>query len=110
MPTETEPPETEFDVEELELEEEAKKGSSARSPRAKRYVIRIDKTKYTVHVASMKGREILALAEKAPAEQYKLTEKLHGGGAKTIALDEVVDFRAPGVERFMTMKRDQTEG
>jgi hypothetical protein len=104
------PPEEEVEVEELDVEEHAKKGSAQRAPEARRYVIRIDKQKYTVLVPSMKGREILELAEKLPPEQYKLTEKLHGGGAKTIPLDETVDFRGPGVERFMTMKRDQTEG
>jgi hypothetical protein len=102
--------EDEVEVEEVDLEEHAKKGSLDQAPKAKRYVIRIDKQKYTVLVPSMKGRTILELAQKLPPEQYKLTEKMHGGGAKTVPLDESVDFRGPGVERFMTMKRDQTEG
>ena len=100
----------EMEVEELEIEEFAKKGGNERAPKAKRYIIRIDKTKYTVEVPTMTGREILTLAGKVPPEQYKLTQKQHGGGATTIGLDETVDFQAPGVERFMTLKRDQTEG
>jgi len=103
-------PETEIEVDELEIEVFAQKGGTERAPKAKRYVIRVDKTKYTVDVPTMTGRQILTLAGKAPPEQYKLTQKQHGGGAATIALDDVVDFRAPGVERFMTLKRDQTEG
>ena len=102
--------ESEVELEELELEVHAQKGNPGRTPKAKRYVIRVDKTKYTVQVPSMKGREILTLAGKVPPEQYKLRQKDRGGDARTIQLDEEVDFRAPGVERFMTLKRDQTEG
>lgn len=98
------------ELEELEIEEHAKKGGKDPAPLAKRYIIRVDKTKYTVNQPSMTGREILELAGKVPPEAYKLTQKLHGGAAKTIELADPVDFRAPGVERFMTMKRDQTEG
>jgi len=103
-------PETELEVEELEIETFAQKGGAERAPKATRYIIRVDKTKYTVTVPTMTGREILTLAGKVPPEQYKLTQKHHGGAATTIGLDDTVDFRAPGVERFMTLKRDQTEG
>jgi hypothetical protein len=102
--------EEQFEAEEIEVEEYGKKSGEQPHPHARRYVIRIDKTKYTVHASHMTGREILSLAGKTPAEQYKLTQKFHGGAAQTIGLDEDVDFRKPGVERFMTLKRDQTEG
>lgn len=102
---------TEAEVDEIELEAFAQKvNGKEKPPKAKKYVIRIDKVKYTVEVPSMTGRQILTLAEKTPPEQYKLTEKMHGGAAKTIGLDETVDFTEAGVERFMTLKRDQTEG
>ena len=104
------PHEDEFEVEELVIETFAQEGREGRAPSARRYVIRIDRNTYTVNVSSMLGREILTLAGKVPPEQYKLRLKLHGGTAQTIGLDETVDFRAPGVERFMTLKRDQTEG
>lgn len=99
-----------FEVDEIEVEEHGRKGDDKRLPHARRYIIRVDKTKYTVHVAHMTGRQILELAGKGPPEQYKLTQKFHGGAANTVRLDEEVDFRRPGVERFMTLKRDQTEG
>jgi len=99
-----------FEAEEIEIEEFGRRGGTTPHPNARRYVIRVDKTKFTVDVAEMKGREILTLAGKVPPEQYKLTQKFHGGAAKTVGLDDAVDFRAPGVERFMTLKRDQTEG
>src|SRR5262245_58644468 len=101
----------EAESDEIEIETFAQKvNGKERPPKAKRYVIRVDKVKYTVDVPSMTGRQILMLAEKTPPEQYKLTEKMHGGVAKTIGLDDTVDFTEPGVERFMTLKRDQTEG
>lgn len=102
--------EDELEIEELEVEEYGKKGGEKRHPRARRYVIRVDKTKYTVNLSHMTGREILTLAGKTPPEQYKLRQKFHGGAAETVALDDDVDFRKPGVERFMTLKLDQTDG
>lgn len=99
-----------IEIEEIEVEEYGKKGGGKDHPRARRYIIRIDKIKYTVDVSHMKGRELLTLAGKTPPEQYKLTQKFHGGAAHTVGLDEKVDFRKPGVERFMTLKLDQTDG
>src|SRR5687768_17068226 len=99
----------EVEVEEVEIEEHTNKASGKeKPPKAKKYIIRVDKTKFPLEVTGMTGREILTLAGKTPVEQYKLTQKMHGGAAKTIGLDDDVDFTAPGVERFMTLKRDQT--
>ncbi len=92
----------------IDLEEYARSGR--KPPKSKKYRIRIDKTKYEVSVPSMTGRQILTLAGKTPVEQYMLSQKLHGGQVKPIGYDEVVDFTAPGVERFMTLAKDQTEG
>lgn len=101
----------EVEVEEIEIEEHTNKSNGKeKPPKARKYIIRVDKTKFTVEVTGMTGREILTLAGKTPAEQYKLTKKMHGGAARTIGLDEKVDFTEPGVERFMTLKLDQTEG
>lgn len=96
------------ELDEVEIEVFGKAGKPV--PRAKRYVIRIDKIKYTVKVPHMTGRELLALAGKTPPERWTIQQKLHGGHAKTIGLDETADFTAPGVERFMTLPLDQTEG
>jgi multiubiquitin len=95
-------------LEEVEIEEHGKKGH--RPPRAKRYVIRIDKTKYTVHVSHMTGRQLLELAGKVPPDQYTISMKLHGGRVKPIGLDEEVHFHEHEIERFMTLPLDQTEG
>lgn len=100
----------EIEYEEIDIEEDGKKGGKYRHPLAKRYVIRVDKKKYTVNVSHMTGREILKLAGKSPPEQYKLTQKFHADCAQMIDLDEDIDFRQPGVECFMTLSRIQTEG
>ena len=93
-----------------EVEIEVYGKQNIRPPKAKRYVIRIDKVKYTVHVSRMTGRQLLELAGKTPPEKYSISQKLHGGQVKTIGLDEEADFTRPGVERFMTLPLDQTEG
>jgi hypothetical protein len=95
-------------LEEVEIEEYGKK--DCRPPHAKRYVIRIDKTKYTVHVSHMTGRQLLELAGKVPPERYSISMKLHGGHVKPIGLDEEVHFHLHKIERFMTLPLDQTEG
>lgn len=92
----------------IDIEEYAKKGE--KPPKAKRYQIRIDKQKYTVEVHSMTGRELLTLAGKTPVTSYMISQKLHGGEAREIGLDESADFTAPGVERFMTLKLNHTDG
>ncbi len=103
--------ENEAEVDDIEIEEHTRAvNGKEKPPKAKRYIIRVDKTKFTVEVTGMLGREILAIAGMTPVERYKLTQKMHGGAAKTIGLDDRVDFTEPGVERFMTLKRDQTEG
>lgn len=73
------------------------------------YKIRIDKENYDVAQSSMTGSELLTLAGK-PLDRFKLIQRLKGGQAKPIALDDTVDLTDPGVERFMTLPCDQTEG
>lgn len=103
------PPDIEEEIhEEVEIEIYGKK--NVRPPKAKKYVIRIDKVKFTVHVSHMTGRELLKLAGKTPPEKYSISQKLHGGQVKPVGLDESVDFTRPGAERFMTLPLDQTEG
>jgi len=101
-------PHDEISDEIVDVEEYGK--SNRRPPKAKRYRIRIDKERYVVEVPSMTGRELLVLAGKSPPERYVISQKFHGGQTRPIAQDEAVDFTAPGVERFMTLPLDQTEG
>ena len=92
----------------IEIELYAKRGEIP--PKGKRYKIRVDKEHYIVTVSKMSGREILLLACKTPPERFRLDQKFKGGATKKIELNEIVDFTTPGVERFMTLPLDQTEG
>ncbi len=79
-------------------------------PKGRRYRIRIDKEKYLVGVPSMTGRQLLLLAGKNPPERFRIDQKLRGGHTKEVGLCESVDFTHPGVEKFMTIPKDQTDG
>lgn len=98
----------EWEVEEEDLEAAAKAGKVPR--RAKRYRLRVDREYFTVANTSVTGREILTLAGKVPPENFLLSQKLRGGHAKKIDLNEPVNLTEPGVERFMTLPKDQKEG
>jgi Multiubiquitin len=102
-----EPASSEQFVEEVDVEEYVKAGTPI--PRAHRYRIRIDRDTFVVTVPSMTGREILAVAGKTP-EQYLLRQRLRGGVVLPVEPDAVVSFVEPGVERFMTLPKDTTEG
>ena len=78
-------------------------------PRAKQYIIRVDKQKVTLHKPDPTGAEILALIGKTPA-QYKLYEHRRHHQPKLIRPDEVVHLHAHHIERFTTMPKDTTEG
>jgi len=96
-------PEDVIDVEEL-----AKAGKPV--PRGTRYRIRVDKTVIVVDGPTITGRDILLKAGRVPPERYRLDQKLRDGSTKKIELTEVVDLTTPGIERFMTIPLDQTEG
>ncbi len=94
--------------ENIDIEEYAKEGKDV--PPGHSYRIRIDKTQYEVHVSAMTGRELLTLAGKAPVEQYRIYQKMKGGQSVEIPYDSSADFTKPGVERFITLALEQTEG
>lgn len=92
----------------IDIEDYSRSGKSV--PLAKKYIIRIDKTKYEVTKPTITGRELLILAGKQPVERFAVYEKRKGGGTERIAIDQAVDLRQPGLERFVTLPLDQTEG
>ncbi|MBK8506150.1 MAG: multiubiquitin domain-containing protein [Saprospiraceae bacterium] len=96
------------EIEIIDLEAYSKVGKPV--PRKKRYRIRIDREHYIVDQECMLGRELLKLAGKNPIEKYQLNQKIRGGHVKKIQYDEEVCFTSPGVERYMTLPLDQTEG
>jgi hypothetical protein len=92
----------------VDLEEYARLGK--RPPLSRGYRIRINGEPYVVHEARVTGREILTLAGLLPAQNYTLRVKLAGEKPRKVDLDESVDLRHPGVEKFKALPRDQTEG
>jgi len=101
-------PERDEPLEEL-IEIEVYGAKNEKPPKAKKYRIRIDKVKHDVLKSHISGRELVNLAGKDPT-RCAIRQKLHGGQVKTIEADEEVDLTAPGVERFMTLCHDQTDG
>lgn len=96
------------EIEIIDVEAYSKEGKPV--PKDKRYRIKIDREVYVVEKECMTGRELLTLAGKIPPEKYQLNMKLKGGKVEPISLDEKVCFTKPGVEKFMTLPLDQTEG
>lgn len=74
------------------------------------YVIMIDREQYKVSDRCMTGREILTLAGKIPVERFQLNLRSNGGKVVKIAYDQTICFDEPGIEKFMTIPLDQTEG
>ena len=74
------------------------------------YKIQIDKDIYPIDHPLPTGRELLDIAKKRPVEQFAIYLKVTDGPPQRIALDQKVDLRQPGVERFVTLPLDQTEG
>jgi hypothetical protein len=98
--------ETELDV--VDLEEYAKNGKTP--PKAKAYRFRVDRDLITVQTPVLKGRRILELAQKNPPDRFKLFQHLRGGKTVPVGLDDDVDLRTPGVERFKTLPIDPVDG
>lgn len=96
------------EIEIVDLEAFSREGRPV--PKEKRYRIKIDRDFYVVDKECMTGRELLVLAKKTPPEKYQLNLKLRGGKVEPISLDEQVCFTKPGIEKFMTLPLDQTEG
>lgn len=98
-------PNNDHDV--IDLEDYAKAGKPV--PKKHKYRFRVGKDKFTTDQEKLKGREILTIAGKIPVEGWLLSQK-KGPAILQIALEQEVDLTEPGVERFMVMPKDQTEG
>lgn len=79
-------------------------------PKTGPYKIRINKTKYDWPSPTIKGKDILDLANKKPYEKFAVYERIKAQKPLRIQLDQDVDLTGPGVERFETLPLEQTEG
>lgn len=79
-------------------------------PLAKGYKIKINGEVIIIEKPTITGREVLTLGGLIPPEEYTLRLKVAGQKPKKVSLDEVVDLRTPGIEKFKALPADQTEG
>ena len=91
-----------------DLEEYARSGR--RPPKCRGYRIRVNGEPFVLNDPEPTGREVLVLAGLTPPEGYTLRVKLAGQKPRRVELDEKVNLREPGVEKFKALPRDQTEG
>ncbi len=92
----------------VDVEQFAKEGKPV--PPGHQYKIAIDRQTYIVQKECMTGQEILKLAGKLPITRFQLNMRNKGGKVVKIAHDQQVCFTEPGIEKFMTIPLDQTEG
>ncbi|GMU68258.1 MAG: hypothetical protein AMXMBFR37_05910 [Steroidobacteraceae bacterium] len=91
-----------------DLEDYARQGKQP--PRCRGYRIRVNGKPYEVHDPKPTGRQILTLAGFTPPSEYTLRVKLAGQKPERVELDDHVDLRRPGIEKFKVLPADQNEG
>ena len=92
----------------IDLENFAKEGK--KPPRARGYRFKINDAVFTWQSPFITGREVLTLAALTPPENFTLRVKLAGQKPAKVELDERVDLRTPGTEKFRAIRKEQTEG
>jgi hypothetical protein len=92
----------------VDLEEYARLGKQP--PLSRGYRIRINGDPFVVHESEITGRQVLTLAGLLPVENYTLRVKIAGEKPRKVELDEKVNLRHHGIEKFKALPKDQTEG
>lgn len=72
------------------------------------YRVKIDEQTYSVADPVITGVQLLDIAGKRPSDEYLIFELLPGGQLEEIRLDETVDLRQRGVERFIIWRSDRS--
>lgn len=78
-------------------------------PNDKPYKLKIGNQVHEFNCSEITGNQILDLAGKSH-EPSVIYQKQTGGGRAVIGGDDVVDLRDPGIEKFVVIPLDQTEG
>jgi hypothetical protein len=73
------------------------------------YKLQIDKVHLETDNPTPTARELLTLAGKLPVEHFALYQK-GKGQPRRLELEERVELRLPGADKFVTLPLDQTEG
>lgn len=100
-------PSQEPKLELVDVQEYAQKGLS--KPPALAYRILIDRERKVWSHPAITGEDILALVNKSPQE-WVAVQRFADGHSMAIKPDEKVDLTPPGVERFVTMRREAQDG
>ena len=109
MVNEKQDPEPIQALDELDIEQFVQANPRTEKPHAKLYVIRVDRHVLRVRERALTGTQILALVNLTP-RTHKLYQKFRGQQPVEVGPNELVSFVAPGVERFVTIPCDTTEG
>src|SRR5258708_38620678 len=92
----------------VDLEESANRDK--RPPLSKGYRILVNGDPFVANEPTPTGRAILTRAGLLPAENFTLRVKMAGDKPHKVGLDDKVDLRPPGLEKFKTLRRDHTAG
>jgi len=95
-------------IEEVDIEIYAREDKEP--PLAKLYRFKVNETPCTWNKPTILGHQILEQASLTPPKEYSLREKIKGGTPRRIELNEEVNLRKPGVEKFRAIRHGQTEG
>jgi uncharacterized protein len=74
------------------------------------YKFKVDGKNLETEKECLTGREVLQMAGLLPPENYLLRQLFQGNEKKPIDLDEFVCLTDPGIERFVTIPKDPTDG
>lgn len=72
------------------------------------YRVKIDQAAYAVADPVITGLQLLDTAGKRPSDEYLIFFLLPDGQLEEIRLDETVDLRQRGIERFITWRSDRS--
>ena len=73
-----------------------------------KHQIQIDDKIYSVNDPVITGRQLLDEAGKRPVDEHLIFQLLRNGQLEEIRLDETVDLRQPGLEKFLVSKSDRS--
>ena len=93
----------------IDIEEYVRSGRTPH-PRARGYMVRVDKQKYLFDRAKVNGRDVLEKAGKLPPEKYILRQVLKGGALEKVELDQKLDLALHSIEKFKTMLKNAQDG
>jgi len=92
----------------IDIEAYAREGKQP--PMARGYKVKVNGEHFVFDEPRVTGREVLEKAGLTPPENYTLRLKAAGERPRKVGLDDEVDLRQPGVEKFKALPCDQTEG